>query len=63
MSSKEDDIRAFELFELWKKGLSLKQLAEAVGEPAGDVRRRLKAVQVKLVKEKGAEKHETKIHI
>lgn len=63
MSSKEDDIRAFELFELWKKGLSLKQLAEAMGEPVDDVRRQLKEVQIKLVKEKGAEEHETKIHI
>jgi hypothetical protein len=63
MSSREDDIRACELLELWKKGFSPKQLAEATGESVDEVRRRLKAVQIKLVKEKGAEKHETKIHI
>jgi uncharacterized protein YfkK (UPF0435 family) len=62
--SKESDIRDVEILQLWKKRFSPQQIAEEIGETLAFVRRRLKVVQKTIVdNEKGAENHETKIHI
>jgi hypothetical protein len=51
MNIKEGEIHALKLLDMWKKGMSPRQIAAALDEPVDDVYRLLKEMEKNLVEE------------